>query len=235
MSFNYRQFIQNAHLFDMDPPGEFRSAVAPLFTIVFIFAATFLYYNAPTRFKWAAVVLYLISGLAIGVDLKRNLHSYNGSFLNLFRTNYLLHSAIGCITAYLGYVAYQLFYHAGYGFVPKAEWNLPTTTAVLIASIAISEELFFRGWLQVRLSNAMNMASSIFISSLAIAIYKIIIHLNGIDFLKVVEVGGFSFAGSIWLGYLLARYNTIVSTIVFHVAWDFLVYSHHTGTPYWIF
>ncbi len=235
MPLTLEQNIHDARHAEPDPPRMSGAAATPFLTIALIFAATFIYYNTATPLTYLAVILYLVSGLVIGIDIRNNPASHEGDFLNLFRTNYFLHGAIGCVSAYLGYLSYQTFYYSGYGFVPRAEWNLPCTTAILIASIAVSEELFFRGYLQVRLSDSMSMASSILLSSLSIAVYKIIIHLNGIDFLKIVEVGGFSFAGSIWLGYLLARYKTVVSPIVFHVAWDFLVYSHHTRTPYWIF
>ncbi len=172
----------------------------------------------------------------MGKDISLNIEFYKGSILTLFKKeDCIFHTIIGVITACGGYIAYQLFCRIAYGRFLNLEWNLPIPIFLLVITIAFSEELFFRGYLQVRLSEAMNLWSRIFLVSVFVMIYKLSIHLTNINFIKAIEIGGVSFVGSIWVGYLLDKYRTLISPTLFHIVWDILVYSPYSKMPYWLF
>lgn len=112
------------------------------------------------------------------------------------------------------------------------------TSPLLILSIvlvALSEEMFFRGYLLGRLKSfGGNRWARVVLVSAAFIFYKVLIHCwEGRPFVvhaQFFALGMFQMLlPTLWVD----RTGSILATVVIHIGWDLIMFHEYTDLPYW--
>jgi len=110
-------------------------------------------------------------------------------------------------------------------------------TAILVAiAVSSAEEIFFRGYLQNRLSSRFNIWTRVFIAVFAMAFYKNIVHMwEGIPLIFQLELLFLGILHNILPSLWMEWSGSLVGPLFLHVFWDLLVYAPLGTIPYWVF
>lgn len=197
--------------------------------------ATFSYYNLDVWGEIFGMGMFVSVGWLAGRDIRSMGFNRTGIVVPESPRAAIIDIFLGLASAALAYGAYFLFHT--YVYVSEPDWGLRLSTAgiILVAATALCEEIFFRGYLQIRLMENLGAFSAITCVSLSVAIYKSLIHIEKVNLKALAEISIISFSGSMWVGYLLMRRGNILAPVVCHVLWDLMVYSSSKTIPSWLF
>jgi membrane protease YdiL (CAAX protease family) len=201
----------------------------PLLSLGLLYSGTIAYYRGGFFGQCFGAAFFLAIGLLAG------------DFFEFRDTDWLTAKEglaqifVGLLSGGTAYLLYKvgmrwLDFHTG-----DLIWALPTSAAVLIVATATAEEIFFRGYIQKRISLKINPVLAIVCVSLLVAIYKMTIHSSDWSWGTAITIGGVSMVGCIWTGLLFYWSNSLLASIVCHVTWDLLVYCNQPAIPYWLY
>lgn len=115
----------------------------------------------------------------------------------------------------------------GYGGSPAA--------ILAIIAVSVAEELFFRGYLQNRLSCRFSLWKRVLFAVVALALYKNIVHMwEGMPLVLHVELLLLGILHNILPSLWMEWSGSLVGPLLLHVIWDLLVYAPMSSIPYWV-
>jgi len=132
---------------------------------------------------------------------------------------------IGMIPAFCGRYSYDL---------PDFPASL-TIIALVSPLIGITEELFFRGYIQGRL-RIIGVVGSVSVASAAHAVYKLLVLWSVNDLVEVnfLALVGLTFGFGLIAGLLRAGSRSVFPALVAHASFDILMYGDFTSMPVWV-
>ncbi len=107
--------------------------------------------------------------------------------------------------------------------------------ALLAGAIGATEELLFRGFLQVRLKKV-SVYGAVLLATVGHTLYKVILFAGMRDIIEtdLVFLASWTFAAGLIFGALRELSNTTLTPVAGHVAFDILVYGDWEQTPWWL-
>jgi membrane protease YdiL (CAAX protease family) len=183
---------------------------------------------APPPFKTIAVV-----GLLIPVWF---LVKVNPNFRSLFQSLGLTYKKATLKFLILGAgigLAVSLFYrwHLGVSY----KMGPLTGFAFVAASIGISEELLFRGFIQGQLEKV-DRFWSVPVSSLGHTLYKAILFITPFanTTVDIAFLAFWTFSFGLLFGWLRNRSGSVLPAVLAHALFDIWIYGHLNKIPWWV-
>ena len=199
-----------------------------------VFGFTALYY---TRI----LPLQILSGLvlvAVAVFWSRAMRRPTGMSwgdLKLTRHNLWRNVLIAAGLAIFGW-----FYFSGYNYVTrgyflKLGFGGSYTAVLVIIAVSVAEEVFFRGYMQNRLSLRHSLWKRVLVTVVAIALYKNVVHMwDGMALSLHIELFLVGILHNVLPSLWMEWSGSLVGPLLLHVFWDLLVYAPMGEIPYWV-
>jgi len=203
-------------------------------TVSGLYLGIFLYYSKHLPWSPIGVVILTLTAFCLAYSLKY-IHPTTLSALNVTRKRAGLYILVGLLVVVPGWFFDSLAsYLSGRGW-----WSFgiakspPLIISILI--VAISEELFFRGYVQGRLKSlGGNRWARIAAVSAIFMFYKVIVHAwDGWPFATYAGFFAFGAAEMLFETFWVDWTGSIVTSIVIHIGWDLIVFHAYTGLPPW--
>lgn len=113
-------------------------------------------------------------------------------------------------------------------------WVAPGPLLLLICAVAACEEIFFRGYLLLRVQHRFGDLAGILCSGFAMGVYKALIHCRTLSPNEVLILSSASCSAGIVLAlYVVWRHN-LLCAVVAHVLYDLLVFLPWRELPPWV-
>jgi membrane protease YdiL (CAAX protease family) len=143
---------------------------------------------------------------------------------------------IGLGLAFVGWFFFRYYVYYSRGVQLPLGFSGSMAAILSIVVVASAEEIFFRGYLQNRLSDRYGFIPRVVMVVIALSLYKNIIHLwTGMPLFLHVELFAVSVLLSMIPSLLMEWTGNLTGPIVLHVVWDLLVYGHLATIPYWVY
>jgi membrane protease YdiL (CAAX protease family) len=165
----------------------------------------------------------------------RNVHRMTLADFKITAKRWKLQVAIA-----VGLAVFGWFWFGFYSLVTRGQWldtGFGGSFSVVLAIIAVgsAEEIFFRGYLQNRLSPNYSLWLRVLITVVAMAFYKNVVHMwEGMTptlHMELLLIGILhNILPSLWMEWS----DSLVGPWVLHVVWDLLVYAPMAAIPYWV-
>jgi membrane protease YdiL (CAAX protease family) len=195
-------------------------------TEIMVFAYLVTY---PFPFKAIAFIPLVMVAFIISRDIDSLSITFKLLFRNLFSLKMLIQIVIGLE---LGIIA-AIYYRGNLGMSILPAVIRPF---VLVAvSVAIIEELVFRGFVQSQISK-LNTDFAVVFAAFAHASYKACLFLSpvAIHQQNIVTFFIWSFSAYIVLGFLKHYSRSLVPVIIAHAIFDLVVYAEVLQAPWWV-
>ncbi|TRW95623.1 CPBP family intramembrane glutamic endopeptidase [Flavobacterium gawalongense] len=183
----------------------------------------------PFPLKAVAFIPLVMVAFIISRDIDSPSVTFRLLFRDLFSLKMLVQIVIGLE---LGIIA-AIYYRGNLGMPLLPSMIRPFV--FVAASVAIIEELFFRGFIQGQI-NKINSDFAVVFAALAHASYKACLFLSpaAIQQQHLVAFFIWSFAAYIVLGFLKHYSKSMIPVIVTHVIFDIVVYAEVLQAPWWV-
>lgn len=183
----------------------------------------------PFPYKITALIPLLITAFIISRQIKSPLRTFKLLFENVSSLKIAIYTIIGI---QMGLAA--AMYHRGtlgMTVLPEAFRSF----ALIAASIAILEELVFRGFIQGRLM-LLNTNFAVLFAAFAHAFYKVCLFLSpAAPYQQDLTAFFFwSFAAYVALGLLRFYSKSMIPVIISHAVFDLIVYAEILEAPWWV-
>jgi membrane protease YdiL (CAAX protease family) len=139
-----------------------------------------------------------------------------------------------------GLAFFGWFYFSLYNYLTRGVWiklGYGGSFAAILAILAVStaEELFFRGYVQNRLSLHFPMWQRILVAVVGLALFKNVVHMwEEMAFILHLELLMLGVLHNILPSLWLEWSGSLVGPLAMHVIWDLLVYARLSDIPYWV-
>jgi membrane protease YdiL (CAAX protease family) len=206
----------------------------PFFVTGGIYTFTALYYTRKVPLQVLGLTALVVVASYWGYAIRRG-PGLSWSDFKLTTNKLWLNVLIAIGLAIFGWFYFSLYstwtrgrpLQLGYG------GSLSAIMAIIVVSVA--EEVYFRGYLQNRLSRRYRMLSRVLIAVIAMALYKNIVHLwDGMSLILHVELLLVGILHNILPSLWLEWSGSLVGPLVLHVVWDLLVYAPQGTIPDWV-
>lgn len=193
---------------------------------IMVFAYLITY---PFPMKAVAFIPLVMVAFIISRDISSPAVAFRFLFRNLFSLKMLVQIVIGLE---LGIIA-AIYYRGNLGMSILPAVIRPFV--VVAASVAIIEELVFRGFIQGQISK-LNTDFAMVFAAFAHASYKACLFLSpaAIPQQHLVSYFIWSFGAYVVLGFLKNYSKSIVPVIIAHVIFDLIVYAEVLQAPWWV-
>ena len=208
------------------------SSRLPLLSLLLLYFGTILYYRGGMVGRCVGAITFLAIGLFTGTDPEFSVREMLPRHTS---QETLAQVAVGLISGSTAYLLYKLGMYCMDFSGGRVAWALPASAIALVVATATGEEVFFRGYIQRRISGAIHPFFAIVLVSLVVAIYKMTITSEGWSWEGAIVIGGVSALGCIWTGLLFHWSGSLVAPIICHVSWDLLVFGNQSARPYWLY
>jgi membrane protease YdiL (CAAX protease family) len=198
----------------------------------FIFTALYYTRRLPLQILSALILVTVIIYWSYAIRGKpgMSLRDFKLVRQRIFR-NVLL---AGCL-AFLGWLYFSAYVHMTRGYWLRLGFGGSITVILAIIAVSTAEEIFFRGYLQNRLSLHFSLWRRVLITVLAIALYKNIVHLwDGTSLTAHIELLLLGVLHNILPSIWMEWSGSLVGPLALHVFWDLLVYAPMNTIPDWI-
>ena len=208
--------------------GEVALVVASLFLGIL------LYYSRHPPWPTVGVIGMLAAAVYLALSLK---YANPTSFaeLHITRKKAGLYALIGLLVILPGWFFDSLYlYLTGRGWLQFGIATAPPLVVSIVA-IGISEELFFRGYIQGRLKSlGGNRWVRIVVVCALFMFYKVIIHVwDGWSSAVYLEFFLFVAFKMLFETFWVDWTGSIVTPIVIHIGWDLIIFHGYAGLPPW--
>jgi membrane protease YdiL (CAAX protease family) len=192
--------------------------------MAFAYLITYPFPLKAVAFIPLAMVAFIIS---------RDIDSPSVTFKLLFRDLFSLKTIVYVVIGLELGIAAAIYYRGSLGMP-----ILPTVIRPFVfvaVSVAIMEELFFRGFIQGQISKV-NTDFAVVFAAFAHASYKICLFLSPAARPQehIVEFFIWSFAAYIVLGFLRYYSKSMIPVIIMHAIFDLVVYAEVLQAPWWV-
>jgi membrane protease YdiL (CAAX protease family) len=202
-----------------------------LFTIATVGFALTAHRESWTAWRWLFLALAGIALCGGWVILKNLIATVFGTPQ---RNRLIWWIATAVALAVTGSVAYRRLLYEDY-FPSSLHWFV-----LAAMGIGVTEELLWRGWIQGVLTKALEPLTAVLAAAASHTAYKTALFIfppGGIDRQSpgaLLTIAGLTFGFGTVLGLFRLRQGTIAAPIVFHAAFDLLVYGQCETAPWWV-
>ena len=202
--------------------------------VVGLFLGILLYYSRQP--PWPTVGLVGMFATAVYLALSfRYANPTSFADLNITRKKAGLYALIGLLVILPGWFFDSLYmYLTGRGWL---QFGIATAPPLIISIVAIgiSEELFFRGYIQGRLKSlGSNRWVRIIVVCALFMFYKVLIHVwEGWPITVYLEFFLFGAFKMLFETFWVDWTGSIVTPIVIHIGWDLIIFQGYAGVPPW--
>jgi membrane protease YdiL (CAAX protease family) len=206
----------------------------PLIVTGGLYALTSLYYTRSLPFQalsllvLIAVAIYWSHAIRHGTGLSRR-------DLKLTSRRLWLHALLALLLAIFGWFYFSIYLSVTRGQPIKVGYGGSLPAVLTIIVVASAEELFFRGYLQNRLSQHHPLWRRVLLAVVALALYKNVVHMwEGMPLILHVELLLVGILHNILPSLWMEWSGSLVGPLLLHVIWDLLVYAPMETIPYWV-
>ena len=211
----------------------FDSRFEPFLVVGGLYLFTSLYYTRYPPLQILSFVILLVMAFYWGLVFRRNRWGWKD--FKLTKDKWLRHTLIAAALAIFGWGYFSL-----YNYLTRGEWiplgfggSYPALFAII--SVAIAEEVFFRGYLQNRLAAHHPRWRRVLLAVVALALFKNVVHMwEGLPIGLHLELFFLGVLHNILASYWMEWSDSLVGPLLLHVFWDLLVYAPLSAIPYWV-
>jgi membrane protease YdiL (CAAX protease family) len=200
-----------------------------------LYLFTALYYTRQPAIQLISfVVMILVT--AYWVHAIRNVNVMHLRDFRLTTVKLWLQVGLAIGLAVFGWFYYRFYIQWTRGF--QIELGYGGSLGVIFAaiSVAIAEEIFFRGYLQNRLRSHHTLWRRVLIAVFALAFYKTVVHMwEGMPFVFQIELLLLGVLHNVLPSLWMEWSDSLVGPLLLHVFWDLLVYAPMGTIPPWVF
>ena len=200
-----------------------------------VYAFTALYYTRYLPLQIASGIVLM----AVAVYWSRAMRRPTGmSWADLKLTTHHLWRNV-LIAA--GLAIFGWFWFNGYTYVTRGHFlemgfGGSYSGVILIIVVSVAEEVFFRGYVQNRLSSRYSLWVRVIIAVVALAFYKNVVHMwDGMAFNLHIELLFIGILHNVLPSLWMEWSGSLVGPMLLHLFWDLLVYAPLSEIPYWVF
>jgi membrane protease YdiL (CAAX protease family) len=212
----------------------FAPQLEPLIVTGGLYALTSLYYTRSLRFQilgflvLIAVALYWSSAIRHGANL-------SWRDLKLTSKRLWLNAVLALLLGVFGWFYFSIYLSVTRGEPIKVGYGGSLAAVATIILVASAEELFFRGYLQNRLSQHHPLWRRALLAVVALALYKNVVHMwEGMPLILHLELFLVGILHNILPSLWMEWSGSLVGPLLLHVIWDLLVYAPMESIPYWV-
>lgn len=203
-------------------------------TVGGVYAFTTLYYTRQLPLQVLSLFLLLAVAAYWGYTLRRG-EGLTWRDLKLTTRKLWLNVLIGIGLAIFGWFYFSLYNYWTRGRPLELGFGGSYPAILAILAVSVTEEIFFRGYLQNRLSRRHSLWPRVLMAVFAMAFYKNIVHMwEGMPLILHLELLFVGILHNILPSLWMEWSGSLVGPIVLHVVWDLLVYAPRDTIPYWV-
>ena len=205
-----------------------------ILTVLGLYLGIFLYYSGYSSWSLIGIVAITSTAFYLAYSLKY-VNPTTLTTLNITRKKWGLYILIGLLLIIPAWFFESLYSHlTGRGWMSFGIASSPPLVLSILA-IAISEEVFFRGYLLGRLKSLdVNRWRRIALVSILFISYKIFVHIwEGWPFALYVEFFVFGALKMLFETFWADWTGSVMTPIVIHIGWDLIMFQAYTGLPHW--
>jgi membrane protease YdiL (CAAX protease family) len=199
-----------------------------------LYALTSLYYTRSLPFQilgfliLVAVALYWSYSIRYGANL-------SWRDLKLTSKRPWLNAVLALLLAVFGWFYFSIYLSVTRGEPIRTGYGGSPAAVATIILVATAEELFFRGYLQNRLSRHHPLWRRALLAVVALALYKNVVHMwEGMPLTLHLELFLLGILHNILPSLWMEWSGSLVGPLLLHVIWDLLVYAPMETIPYWV-
>ena len=200
-----------------------------------LYLFTALYYTRqPLLQVISFVVLILVT--AYWVYAIRNVNVMRLQDFRLTTKKFWLQVGTALGLAIFGWFFFRLYIQTTRGFQIELGYGGSLVAIFAAISVAVAEEIFFRGYLQNRLRPYHGLWKRVLIAVFAMAFYKVVVHMwEGTALVFQVELLLLGILHNVLPSLWMEWSDSLVGPLLLHVFWDLLVYAPMGTIPPWVF
>jgi membrane protease YdiL (CAAX protease family) len=199
---------------------------------VFLFTA--LYYTRIPRYQVLSFLVLIMVAAYLSYAVRRG-PGMSWSDFKLTKDRLWRNVFIAIGLAVFGWLYFSVYNYWTRGRALELGYGGSFAAILTILAVSIAEELFFRGYLQNRLSYRCSLWSRVLIAVAALAFYKNVIHMwEGLPLVMHLELFFLGILHNILPSLWMEWSGSLVGPLVLHVVWDLLVYAPLPSIPYWV-
>lgn len=193
-----------------------------------------LYYSRRVPWSWMGLGVLAFTAFYLAYSLK-HINPTSASALHITRKRVGVYVFIGLLLILPGWFYNSLCsYLLGDGWLSFGIASSPPLILSILA-VAISEEVFFRGYVLGRLKSlGGNRWARIVLVCALFIFYKVLIHSwEGWPLADYAEFFALGVVEMLFETFWVDWTGSIVTPIVIHIGWDLIVFHGYTSLPYW--
>lgn len=212
----------------------FDPGLEPFLVIGGLYSFTALYYTRKPPLQ-ALSILILILVATYWARAMRGDPNFSWRDLKLTTKKLWLNVLIAVGLAFFGWFYFGLYNLWTRGTPIKLGYGGSVEVVLAILAVSVAEELFFRGYVQNRLSGRRSLWARVLIAVVALAFYKNVVHMwEGMPLILHLELLFVGILHNILPSLWMEWSDSLVGPLVLHVVWDLLVYAPQSSIPYWV-
>ncbi|MFC2030198.1 type II CAAX prenyl endopeptidase Rce1 family protein [Chloroflexota bacterium] len=199
-----------------------------------LFLFTALYYTRIPRYQLLSVFVLIAVAFYFTYVVRRG-PGMSWQDLKLTKDKLWRNVFIGIGLAAFGWLYFSIYNYWTRGQFLELGYGGSFAAILTIIAVSVAEELFFRGYLQNRLSYRYPIWARVLIAVVALAFYKNIVHMwEGLPLFLHLELFLLGILHNILPSLWMEWSGSLVGPLVMHVVWDLLVYAPMGSIPYWV-
>jgi membrane protease YdiL (CAAX protease family) len=206
----------------------------PFFVTGGIYAFTALYYTRQAPFQVLGLVALVVVASYWGHAIRRG-PGLSWRDFKLTTKKLWLNVVIAIGLGIFGWFYFDFYSTWTRGRPLQLGYGGSFAAIMAIIVVSVAEEVYFRGYLQNRLSRRYRMLSRVVIAVVAMAFYKNVVHLwSGMPLILHIELLLVGILHNILPSLWMEWSGSLVGPLVLHVVWDLLVYAPQGIIPDWV-
>jgi membrane protease YdiL (CAAX protease family) len=138
--------------------------------------------------------------------------------------------------AIFGWFFFRLYIQITRGFQIELGYGGSIFAIFSAISVAVAEEIFFRGYLQNRFRPHFGLWQRVLMAVFALSFYKVVVHMwEGSTPVFQVELLLLGILHNVFPSLWMEWSDSLVGPLLLHVFWDLLVYAPMSTIPPWVF
>jgi membrane protease YdiL (CAAX protease family) len=137
--------------------------------------------------------------------------------------------------AIFGWFYYRLYVYLTRGVVIQLGYGGSPSAILAIILVGSAEEIYFRGYMQNRLSLRFGLLARVLLAVAALAFYKNVVHMwDALPLVLQIELFLVGILHNVLPSLWMEWSDSLVGPLLLHIFWDLLVYAPLSGIPYWV-
>jgi membrane protease YdiL (CAAX protease family) len=199
-----------------------------------LYALTSLYYTRSLPFQMLGLLVLIITAVYWSYSIRHG-PGLSWRDLKLTSRRLWLQAVLALLLAILGWFYFSIYLSITRGQPIRVGYGGSLPAVMTIIVVASAEELFFRGYLQNRLSQRHPLWRRALLAVIALALYKNVVHMwEGMPLILHVELFLIGILHNILPSLWMEWSGSLAGPLLLHVMWDLLVYAPMESIPYWV-